>query len=77
MATISVDIESAARLICLAHGGQVVWRVTRDPLFDPTTCPSIRLKRLRDLTRPKHVFISASAFIRHASAPLRAIPPRT
>lgn len=71
-------VNRAARLRAIAHGGQTVmsratFQVVQDHLPEGVTTTDLGLHRLKDLTRPEHVFQLNVAGLDHSFPPLTSL----
>lgn len=71
-------VNRAARLRAIAHGGQTVisgttFQLVQDDLPDGITLTDLGMHRLKDLTRPEHVFQMDVADLESSFPPLRSL----
>ena len=69
------DVNRAARLRAIAHGGQTVmsgstWELVQDQLPEGVTITGLGQHRLKDLTRPEHVYQINVTGLDHTFPPL-------
>src|SRR5262249_46003788 len=66
-------VNRAARLMAIAHGGQIVVSATTASLADGSELLDMGEHRLRDLSRPERVFQLCAAGLRPDFPPLRSL----
>ena len=69
-------LNRAARLMAIAHGGQVVVSSATQQLVDSVELIDLGEHRLRDLSRPEHVFQLVHADLPSEFPPLRSVDSR-
>jgi predicted ATPase len=70
-------VNRAARLMAIAHGGQVVVSRPTSDIIAGFDLVDLGEHRLRDLTRPEHVFQVVATGLRAEFPPLRSVDPPT
>src|SRR5207302_417824 len=71
-------LNRAARLLVAGHGGQTLlsaaaWELSRDQLPEDVTLRDLGEHRLKDLTRPEHIFQLVAPELLAAFPPLRSL----
>ena len=75
---VGYDVHRAARVASVAHGGQILLssaavEVLRDSLPDGAVLRDLGLHRLKDLSRPEHIYQLEAPGLRRDFAPLRSL----
>lgn len=75
---VGYDVHRAARVAAVAHGGQVLLsssavELVRDALPDGASLRNLGLHRLKDLSRPEHIYQLDVAGLKQDFPPLRSL----